>query len=105
LIPRLVEESFPNSRALDEGGDEEERRIFYVGVSRAMDELILTYPLIMARGGRGPNVFTIPSRFITELDSTLYEPVVLESGFNPSLEPPERLLEGPEAKPIEDASG
>ena len=34
---------FPHSRALDEGGLEEERRLFYVGVTRAMRALYLTY--------------------------------------------------------------
>ena len=34
---------FPHSRALDEGGLEEERRLFYVGVTRAMRQLYLTY--------------------------------------------------------------
>ena len=34
---------FPHSRAIDEGGLEEERRLFYVGVTRAMRELYLTY--------------------------------------------------------------
>ena len=32
---------FPHSRALDEGGLEEERRLFYVGVTRAMRDLYL----------------------------------------------------------------
>ena len=45
FVPRLIEESFPNYRALGEpGGEDEERRIFYVAVTRAMDELYLTYP-------------------------------------------------------------
>src|SRR5207302_8888228 len=34
---------FPHSRALDEGGLEEERRLCYVGITRAMRELYLTY--------------------------------------------------------------
>ncbi|MFZ1153442.1 MAG: UvrD-helicase domain-containing protein, partial [Solirubrobacteraceae bacterium] len=34
---------FPHQRALDEGGVEEERRLFYVAVTRAMRELYLTY--------------------------------------------------------------
>ena len=34
---------FPHSRALDEGGLEEERRLFYVGVTRAMRKLYLTH--------------------------------------------------------------
>ena len=39
FIPRLVDDSFPHRRALDEpGGADEERRVFYVAVTRAMDE-------------------------------------------------------------------
>ena len=79
FIPRLIEESFPHRRAMDEpGGEEEERRIFYVAVTRAMDEIYLTYPQMIARGGRGPMVITTPSRFITEIDPQLFEPVVIE---------------------------
>jgi DNA helicase II / ATP-dependent DNA helicase PcrA len=80
FIPRLVEESFPSVRSLgEEGGEDEERRIFYVAVTRAMDELYLTYPLTLARGGRGPTMITKPSRFLTELDADLYEQASLES--------------------------
>jgi DNA helicase-2/ATP-dependent DNA helicase PcrA len=80
FVPRLVEESFPSSRALGEpGGEDEERRIFYVAITRAMDELFLTYPQLMVRGGRGPNVLTTPSRFLTEVSGDLYEVAVIES--------------------------
>ena len=80
FIPRVVEESFPHRRALDEpGGEDEERRIFYVAITRAMNELTLTYPITMARGGRGPTVFTMPSRFITEIDASLVERGEIES--------------------------
>ncbi len=80
FVPRLIEDSFPNPRALDEpGGEEEERRIFYVAVTRAMDELVLTYPEMIARGGRGPTVVTRPSRFLTEIAPELYESAVLET--------------------------
>jgi DNA helicase-2/ATP-dependent DNA helicase PcrA len=79
FVLRLIDDSFPHYRALGEpGGEEEERRIFYVAVSRAMDELFLTYPLTVARGGRGPNVLTTPSRFLAEVDPELYEPAVVE---------------------------
>jgi len=79
FVPRLIEDSFPNYRALEEGGgEEEERRIFYVAITRAMDELFLTYPLLISRGGRGPSILTTPSRFLTEVDSSLFEPAVLE---------------------------
>ena len=81
FIPRVVEESFPHRRALDEpGGEDEERRIFYVAITRAMNELTLTYPLTMARGGRGPTVFTMPSRFLTEIDDSLVERAEIEIG-------------------------
>jgi DNA helicase-2/ATP-dependent DNA helicase PcrA len=79
FIPRVVDDSFPHFRALGEpGGEDEERRIFYVAVTRAMDELYLTYPLTVARGGRGPFVLTRPSRFLTEVDPELYESAVVE---------------------------
>ena len=83
FIPRLIEDSFPGVRALNEpGGEEEERRVFYVAVSRAMDELFLTYPLTISRGGYGPTILTTPSRFLTEIESGLYEPVTLETDLD-----------------------
>ncbi len=82
FIPRLIEESFPHRRAIDEpGGEEEERRIFYVAITRAMDEIYMTYPQMIAKGGRGPQVWTTPSRFISEIDPELYEPVAIENDF------------------------
>src|SRR3954447_23566781 len=80
FIPRLIEDGFPNARSLNEpGGEEEERRIFYVAVTRAMDELWLTYPLTVSRPGRGMTLIATPSRFLTEVDSALYESAVLET--------------------------
>lgn len=80
FVPRLIEDGLPSARALNEpGGEDEERRIFYVAATRAMDELYLVYPLTVARGGRGPTVLTTPSRFITEVEPDLVEPVALES--------------------------
>jgi DNA helicase-2/ATP-dependent DNA helicase PcrA len=80
FLPRLIEDSFPSTKALAEPeGEEEERRIFYVAVTRAMDELVLTYPLTIARGGRGPTILATPSRFLTEIDPTLWESAVLET--------------------------
>ena len=74
FVPRLIEESFPHRRSLDEpGGEDEERRIFYVAITRAMNELTLTYPVTIAMAGRGPTVFTTPSRFLTEIDQVLLE--------------------------------
>ncbi len=83
FVLRLIEESFPHRRSLDEpGGEEEERRIFYVAITRAMNELTLTYPLCIPRGGRGPTVFTTPSRFLNEVDESLLERGEIESDSN-----------------------
>ena len=83
FVIRLVEDSFPNRGAMDEdGGEEEERRIFYVAVSRAMNELTLTYPSTVSRGGYDPMVFTSPSRFIREIDDGLFERAELEHDFD-----------------------
>ncbi len=80
FVPRLIEDGFPSARSLMEsGGEDEERRVFYVAVTRAMDELTMTYPLTVSRGGRGPTLVTTPSRFLTEVDPSLYETATVES--------------------------
>jgi len=74
FVPRLIDEGFPNYRALSEpGGEDEERRIFYVAVTRAENELYLTYPIMNARGAWAPSTLSKPSRFLKELDRGLYE--------------------------------
>ncbi|HWE39483.1 MAG TPA: ATP-dependent helicase [Isosphaeraceae bacterium] len=83
FIPRLIDDGFPNRRALAEpGGEDEERRIFYVAVTRAMDELFLSYPLSVARGGLGPTTLTTRSRFLDEIDPELVEPAELETDLD-----------------------
>ena len=57
----------PLARALKEpGGEEEERRLFYVAVTRAKDHLYLCYPLTDYARGMG-QLPVSPSRFIMEL--------------------------------------
>ncbi len=78
FILHLLEGFFPSPRALDEaGGEEEERRIFYVAMTRARDELYLSYPIIRP-GGYGASVVQQPSRFLQELPEHLYETWQLE---------------------------
>ncbi len=60
---------FPHSRALDEGGLEEERRLCYVGITRAERDLYLTYA--RARTVFGARTYGIPSRFINEIPAAL----------------------------------
>ena len=60
---------FPHSRALDEGGLEEERRLCYVGITRAQRDLYLTYA--RTRNVFGARSFGAPSRFISEIPAAL----------------------------------
>jgi DNA helicase-2/ATP-dependent DNA helicase PcrA len=62
---------FPHSRAIDEGGLEEERRLFYVGVTRAMRKLYLTYA--RRRAVFGAQSYGMPSRFLTEIPGDLLD--------------------------------
>jgi DNA helicase-2/ATP-dependent DNA helicase PcrA len=63
---------FPHSRSLDEGTLEEERRLMYVGITRAMRDLTLTYARRRAVFGGAPN-FGLPSRFLAELPPDLID--------------------------------
>ena len=60
---------FPHSRALDEGGLEEERRLCYVGITRAERDLYLTSA--RTRTVFGARNFGAPSRFIGEIPAEL----------------------------------
>jgi DNA helicase-2/ATP-dependent DNA helicase PcrA len=60
---------FPHSRALDEGSLEEERRLAYVGITRAMRDLYITYA--RRRNVFGAESFGVRSRFIDEIPREL----------------------------------
>jgi DNA helicase-2/ATP-dependent DNA helicase PcrA len=60
---------FPHSRALDEGGLEEERRLCYVGITRAQRDLYMCWA--RTRAVFGSRQFGIPSRFIGEIPARL----------------------------------
>jgi DNA helicase-2/ATP-dependent DNA helicase PcrA len=65
FIIHLTSSGFPNRRAaMEDGGIEEERRLFYVAVTRAKKSLTLCYP---RRAGFDSSV-EFPSMFITESD-------------------------------------
>jgi DNA helicase-2/ATP-dependent DNA helicase PcrA len=76
----LADGMFPGRRAIEAGDVEEERRLFYVAVTRAKNELYLCYPKVATRAGPGGMLLTA-SRFITEIDSNLYEPLRLKRSF------------------------
>jgi DNA helicase-2/ATP-dependent DNA helicase PcrA len=77
---------FPSPRSLKEiDSEEEERRLWYVALTRAKDELYLTYPLLMTDYNR-QTVLQKPSRFITECPADLFEIWDLEEEL-PALTP------------------
>jgi DNA helicase II / ATP-dependent DNA helicase PcrA len=59
-------------------GEEEERRLFYVAVTRAKHELYLVFP-VLSRDRMQMDVLMEPSRFVRELPPALYEKWVLGS--------------------------
>ena len=71
FIAGCEEGVFPHSRAIDEGGLEEERRLFYVGITRAMRRLHLTYA--RRRAVFGAQTFGMRSRFLDEIPADLLE--------------------------------
>src|SRR6266487_3487776 len=69
----LTDGMFPSSRSLDRRDAlEEERRLFYVAITRARDELYLTFLHLRLSGGYG-DVFQRPSRFLKEIPNDLLE--------------------------------
>jgi DNA helicase-2/ATP-dependent DNA helicase PcrA len=65
----MEEGIFPHSRSIEEQGVEEERRLAYVGMTRAMERLTLTHA--MARSLYGRRDYNLGSRFLDELPETV----------------------------------
>lgn len=91
MKPGLVHEALPllegatqdapvidaeGTRELVIPGEEEERRLFYVAVTRAMQELYLVFP-VMSRDRGGMDVLMEPSRFVRELPDDSFEKWVI----------------------------
>ena len=72
FLPGLEDGLFPGHRAMDnESGMEEERRLCYVGMTRAQEKLILTGAAYRVLYGRGE--YTRESTFLRELDKSLLD--------------------------------
>jgi DNA helicase II / ATP-dependent DNA helicase PcrA len=65
FVVGVEEEIFPSSRSIEEQGVEEERRLFYVGLTRAEERLTLTHASSRLLWGRTTS--HLPSRFLDEL--------------------------------------
>ena len=71
FIVGCEEGAFPHMRALEEGGEEEERRLCYVGITRARKRLYMTWAKERRLFGRAEH--NLPSRFVDELPPELTE--------------------------------
>jgi DNA helicase-2/ATP-dependent DNA helicase PcrA len=69
FMPGMEDGLFPGWRSLEQGGIEEERRLCYVGMTRARERLFLTSAAYRVLYGRGD--FTRESQFLRELDPKL----------------------------------
>lgn len=82
FVIMLCDGLFPSSRSLDTTeGEEEERRLFYVAVTRAKNELYLCHPLLRFAQGGG-NALQQPSRFLDELPKELVDEWNLRPTFS-----------------------
>jgi DNA helicase-2/ATP-dependent DNA helicase PcrA len=69
----LTDGMFPSNRSLEnESAIEEERRLLYVAITRAKDELYLTFPYMRLNAGYGERMQR-PSRFLAEIPPELLE--------------------------------
>lgn len=75
FVIMLCDGLFPSARSAESAdGEEEERRLFYVSITRAKNELYMSYP--MMRGGfgaSGVDAYQSPSRFLAEIPENLLD--------------------------------
>ncbi len=86
---------FPTMRAISDGGEtalEEERRLAYVGITRAREELFLSYAKCRMR--QGITQYSMPSRFLKEIPAELMDSSV---EFRPSVA--KRAAQQPQLRP------
>ncbi len=78
FLAGMEENLFPHRMSLEEPGRlEEERRLCYVGITRAMEKLMITYA--ESRRLHGSETFNAPSRFIREIPAELLHEVRLHT--------------------------
>jgi DNA helicase-2/ATP-dependent DNA helicase PcrA len=86
FLTGLEEGLFPHSRTMLVPDDiEEERRLCYVGMTRAMDQLILTRAVYRRRYGTDLPEASVPSRFLEEVPGKLIEELGTERQSGASL--------------------
>jgi DNA helicase II / ATP-dependent DNA helicase PcrA len=83
FIIMLCDGLFPSARSSESlEGEEEERRLFYVAITRARNELYLSYPFLRRGTRPGEEMRQLPSRFLRELPKELLDEWNLRSSFS-----------------------
>ena len=78
FVVGMEEGTFPHARSLDEQNLEEERRLCYVGITRARETLTLSYAKL--RSNWGEREYQMPSRFLSEIPEEFKEGSIPNSG-------------------------
>ncbi len=74
FVIMMCEGLFPSARSLESReGEEEERRLMYVAITRARNELYLSYPLLRVGYGQSGDSIQKPSRFLREISGDLLD--------------------------------
>jgi DNA helicase-2/ATP-dependent DNA helicase PcrA len=83
FVIMLCDGLFPSARSMEtDEGEEEERRLFYVAITRAKNELYLCYPLERASFSKsGGDTMQQPSRFLSEIPHDLLNEWNLRSRY------------------------
>ena len=77
FLLRALDGTLPSRHALrEDGGVDEELRLFYVAVTRAEEDLFISYPMTQYQRGQG-EYMTTPSRFVEDVPEDVLEPVQL----------------------------
>ncbi|MDK2778122.1 MAG: DNA helicase II [Pseudomonadota bacterium] len=93
VLAGLEEGLFPHKMSMDEAeGLEEERRLAYVGITRAMEKLIITHA--ESRRLYGQENFSTPSRFIREIPAELISEVRLKNSVSRPLSARPKVMTG-----------
>jgi len=80
FLAGMEENLFPHRMSIEEPGRlEEERRLCYVGITRAMEKLVITYA--ESRRLHGSETLNTPSRFIREIPAELLQEVRLHTSI------------------------
>jgi DNA helicase-2/ATP-dependent DNA helicase PcrA len=94
LLIGMEEGIFPHARSIEDNEIEEERRLAYVGMTRAMERLVMTHA--SARSLYGRRDYNLPSRFLDELPATVERERLRPSSWSGYASSPRQIPPGGE---------